>query len=264
MDSVAEFRRWSAEVKQKLDQALSSEHGGVHVDLSLDREVITALLDVVPPGVDEIFATFRILDLLSAPRQLLVIDMAPTGHALELLRMPARMLQWSRLLLKSLAPHRTLHLAQDVAVEVAAVGQRVRELLRMLREGSRSRVWTVMLAEPMPDRETGRLLVQLQDVGIPPAPLFVNRVIFPADAGQCARCRRASAWQMATLAQLGRRIRGREIYLVRDYGHEIAGARGLREITSELWRLVQRPKSRHATRARESAGARRRRGGAQN
>jgi arsenite-transporting ATPase len=264
LDSVAEFRRWSAEIKQKLDQALSSEHGGLHVDLSLDREVITALLDVVPPGVDEIFAIFRILDLLAAPRQLLVIDMAPTAHALEVLRMPARMLQWSRLLLKSLAPHRTLPLAQDVAVEVAAVGQRVRELLRMLRDGSRSRVWTVMLAEPMPDRETGRLLEQLQDLGIPPAPLFVNRVIFPGDAGQCARCWRASAWQMATLAQLGRRIRGREIYLVRDYGHEIAGAGGLREITSELWRLVQRREARRAASARKRGGARRRRGSAQN
>lgn len=263
MDSVREFHRWSAEMKHKLDEALSSEHGGMHLDLSLDREVIARLLDVVPPGVDEIFAIFRILDLLAGRRQLLVIDMAPTGHALELLRMPARMLQWSRLLLKSLAPHRTLPLAQDAAVEVAAVGQRVRELVRMLQDQTRSRVWTVMLAELMPDRETVRLLEQLQEIGVSSASLFVNRVIFPEDAGQCVRCRRASAWQMATLARLGRRIREREIYLIRNYDHEIAGAGGLREITSELWRLVQKPGRQHAAGARKRGRARRHKGNAQ-
>ncbi len=32
-----------------------------------------------------------------------IVDLAPTGHALELLRMPDRMLLWSRLLLRALA-----------------------------------------------------------------------------------------------------------------------------------------------------------------
>src|SRR6202008_1796190 len=119
-----------------------------------------ALLDIVPPGVDDVFAVFRILDMLSG-RGLLLIDMAPTGHALELLRTPERIAQWSRLLLKTLAPHRTLPFAQEAAAEIAGIGQRVRHLVAMLRDVRRSQVWPVMLAEPLPDRETGRLLRQL-------------------------------------------------------------------------------------------------------
>ena len=232
---MREFRAWSVKLKERLDRAFSTEVRGVHVDLSFDRQVMGALLDIVPPGVDEIFAIFRIQDMLSE-RHTLLIDMAPTGHALELLRMPAHLAQWSRLLLKSLAPHRTLPFAQDAAVEIAAVGQRVRSLVALLRDGRRARVWPVMLAETLPDRETGRLLRHLDRMGIHTAPVFVNRVIFEEDARDCVRCRRAHAAQMKTLASLRRRWP--QLYVVRDFEREIAGAGALKAFTHELWRVA--------------------------
>jgi arsenite-transporting ATPase len=238
LDSVAEFTRWSEGVKRKLEGALMSDVRGLHVDFSFDRQVITALLDVVPPGVDEIFAIFRILDLLSVHKGKLVIDMAPTGHALELLRMPQRMQLWTRLLLKSLAAHRTLPLAQDVAVEIAGVGQRFRVLEQKLEDPRQSRLWPVMLAETLPDRETGRLLQQIDDIGLHAAPVIVNRVIFSEDTGTCQRCRRAHAWQMATLGMLRRRMRSQKIFVVRDFGREIYGKRALKQFTTQLWQLA--------------------------
>ena len=130
-----------------------------------------------------------ILDLLEASGKkrasIVIIDMAPTGHALELLRMPDRLLLWSRLLLKALAQHRSLPLAQDAAVEIASMGQRVRELSRMLRESSQTLLIPVMLAEPLPDRETGRLLAALKDLGAATSPVFVNRILFERDIKGC-------------------------------------------------------------------------------
>jgi arsenite-transporting ATPase len=210
---------------------------GVHLDLSFDRQIFLALLDVVPPGVDEIFAVFRIMDL-TRERGAVVIDMAPTGHALELLAMPDRLLLWSRLLLKSLAAHRTLPLAQDAAVEIATVAQRVRELSAMLKDPARSQVWPVMLAEPLPDRETGRLLHALGELQASSPSLFVNRMILREDVGRCARCRRARAWQMRTLEHLRKTNRDGQIYVARNFPHEIAGARALASFTGQLWRLT--------------------------
>jgi len=71
--------------------------------------------------------------------------MAPTGHALELLACPSAFCTGRGCYLKSLAAHRTLPLARDVAVEIATVSQRVRELATMLRDRKRSQVWPVML-----------------------------------------------------------------------------------------------------------------------
>lgn len=235
MDSAAEFAAWVRGVKDKIDQALSLEQSGVHVELSFERRLFTALLDIVPPGVDEVFAVFRILDLLAAGAQTVIIDMAPTGHALELLRLPERMQLWSRLLLKTLAAHRTLALAQDVAVEIAAFGQRVRQLASLLQDSQRARVWTVMLAEPLPDRETERLRQQLAGLGMGGGPLLVNRVLFAGDMGSCRRCRQTRQWQLATLARLRRRGGFANIYVLKNFGEEIAGKQGLCSLTAELW-----------------------------
>lgn len=55
IDSLAEFVEWSAAIKQRINQALTGgREGGVQVDLSFERRLLTALLDVVPPGVDDL------------------------------------------------------------------------------------------------------------------------------------------------------------------------------------------------------------------
>jgi arsenite-transporting ATPase len=240
MDAVFEFRRWAARIKKQLSAGTSMESGGLHVDLTFEKEVFAALMEVVPPGVDEVFAIFRILDLLEAKPGHVFIDMAPTGHALELLRMPERILLWSRLLLKSLAAHRTLALAQDVAVELAGLGQRVRKLLEIMRDPRQSRAWAVMLPEPVPDRQTQRLLAAMKELGIAVDSLLVNRVLLDAKTS-CKHCRRAQQWQQSTLRTLQQKYGGNRLYLVRDFPEEIAGAAKLKRFTDEIWQL-QSPK----------------------
>ena len=236
LNAVAEFRGWAARVKGKIDTAFSATTGsGVHVDLSFERRIFSALLEIVPPGVDELFAVFRILDLLDSAdrRARVVVDMAPTGHALELLRMPKRMLIWSRLLLKMLAAHRSLPLAQDAAVEIASISQRVRQLAAMLKDRKQSQLTVVMLPEPLPDRETGRLLRELKAMSTPPPSIFVNRVLFDPPAS-CKRCQLARRWQLFTIARLRLKT---PLYLVRDFRKELAGRSGLQSLTRELWHL---------------------------
>ena len=238
VDSVVEFRRWSEEMRAKIDSALSSEQRGVHIDFSFDRHMFSALLDIVPPGVDELFAVFKILDLLEADSTQgarVLIDMAPTGHALELLRMPERMLLWSRLLLRAMAAHRQLPLAQEVAVEIARISQRVRSLAAMLKDGKRSRLFPVMLPEPLPDRQTERLLAEIKKLGAHTGPLFVNRVLFAEEAKRCPRCQVARRWQMATLQHLANKKR--PFFVVRNFAREIAGAAALQSFTRQLWQL---------------------------
>ena len=68
VDAMADFQRWTSELRARLNDAMTGEQSGIHLDVSLDRKFLLALLDVVPPGVDEIFAIFRILDLLPTRR----------------------------------------------------------------------------------------------------------------------------------------------------------------------------------------------------
>jgi arsenite/tail-anchored protein-transporting ATPase len=237
MDSVAIFRRWASDIKDLIDQATSFNQSGIQVDFWFERQLFAQLLESVPPGVDEVLAIFRIFDLLGGESKRVVVDMAPTGHALDLLRTPERILSWTRLLLKTLAAHRTLALARDAGVKVAELAHRVRELLSLLKNSKLTRIHTVMLAEYLPDRETERLMKGLAGLELASKCIFVNRVLFREDIGNCRRCTHARQWQLATLAELRRKYRGADVYVVRNFPNEIAGKNGLRGFTGELWRV---------------------------
>jgi len=184
-----------------------------------------------------VLAIFRIVDLRASTAGKIIIDMAPTGHALELLRMPERIVTWSRLLLKSLAAHRKLALARNAAVRIAELELRARELLKAFKNSGEVCTFAVMLPEPLPDRETERLLTELDHLGLKPQALFVNRTIL-ADHATCARCVIAAKWQATVLAKLRRCHPAKDIFVIRNFPDEIAGANGLRAITTELWRLT--------------------------
>lgn len=238
LDSVGIFRDWVSTIKQSIDRAMTSDRSSVHVDFSFERRLFATLLDSVPPGLDEILAVVRIFDLLRDHSKRVVIDMAPTGHALDLLRTPERILVWTRVLLKTLSAHRTLDLVRDAGVKVAELGKNIRDLLALLKNSKQTSIYSVMLAEPLPDRETDRLMKELRNLKMPAGHVFVNRLLLPKDIRGCQRCARASSWQMATLAKLLRTHAGLPVYLVRNFPWEIAGKNRLRSLTGELWRVV--------------------------
>ena len=249
-DAVAQFESWTDALRARLKEAMTASDRGVHIDVSLDRKFLLALLDVVPPGIDEIFAIFRILDLLQSGSpgspsgglwahrtdSRVVIDMAPTGHALEVLETPERLLAWSRLLLKTLAHHRGLAMARDAAVEIATVSQNVRELANILRDARRSTVFAVTLPEPLPNYETRRLLRALRSLRAPVRAIFVNRVL-PPQTGSCTRCRLQQDWQAFSLSQIRREVGSLQLFVANEFESPIAGERALKRFTQQLHRL---------------------------
>jgi arsenite-transporting ATPase len=247
-------------LRDEIESVTSLHRSGVQVDLSYERQLFSELLEIVPPGLDEVLAIFRIIELSRQDRRA-IIDMAPTGHALELLRTPERILVWSRLLLKSLASHRKLALAREAAVKVAELELRARELSRALKNADTG-CYVVMLPEPLPDRETERLLRELRELRIKPAAIFVNRVFsldaqglrhgrvspvevraFP-DSGKtrkqresCARCHNAAGWQWQVLSGLKKKLGVGSVYVIPAFARGPAGKRGLLQVTRNLWQL---------------------------
>jgi arsenite/tail-anchored protein-transporting ATPase len=262
LDSVALYKSWVAELRDAIDSATSVRRSGLQVDLSYERRLFSELLEMVPPGLDEVLAIFRIIELSQQESRRVIIDMAPTGHALELLRTPERILTWSRLLLKSLASHRKLALAREAAVKIAELEVRARELSRALNSADVD-CYVVMLPEPLPDRESERLLRELRELRIKPAATFVNRVLLrdgPVEdlrqarvsrsgaAGlsakrggkkrePCAYCQDAAEWQALVLSGLKKKLAVDSVYVISAFPQGPAGKRGLLHITRNLWQL---------------------------
>jgi arsenite/tail-anchored protein-transporting ATPase len=236
LDSVALYKTWVSQMRDDIEAATSSRQSGVRVDLSYERQLFSQLLEIVPPGLDEVLAIFRIMELSRRNLGKVIIDMAPTGHALELLRTPERILVWSRLLLKSLASHRKLALAREAAVKIAELEMNARELSQALKSTD-VEVFAVMLPEPLPDRETGRLLQELRALRISAGSVFVNRVLETRRSVPCSRCRSAAAWQAKMLSGLKKRLRVKAVYAVPEFEHGPSGKRALLQLTRNLWQI---------------------------
>jgi anion-transporting ArsA/GET3 family ATPase len=138
--------------------------------------------------------------------------------------------------LKTLAAHRTLALAQDAAVEIATVGQRVRQLIATMQDRRQSCAVAVMLPEPLPDRQTQRLLEQLEALKIHVSAVMVNRVLL--DDERCGRCANAQRWQRKVLDRLRRSRPKLPVYLLAEQPHEVAGKQALEKFTQKLWRMA--------------------------
>ena len=88
-----------------IDEIFERLGGGRSFDAAHDRSVLHGLIDLAPPGLDELAAIIEIADALAGenPRwDLAVIDTAPTGHALRLLELPSLLHDWTKALMSIL------------------------------------------------------------------------------------------------------------------------------------------------------------------
>jgi arsenite-transporting ATPase len=163
------------------------------------------LLDLTPPGLDELIALSSLLDAVAegdgaGAFDLVVVDTAPTGHALRLLEMPELALGWDHYLLSVLLKYRQAVGLGDLAAELVALSRRLKRLQALLRDPGRARFVAVARPGELPGRETVRLLRALGKLAIDVPAVIVNAV----SAAGCARCGSSPAELAALRKRLGR------------------------------------------------------------
>src|SRR5207248_1333641 len=102
-------RAFSAErerYRRSVDDLFDALRGGSRFDATFDRAVVQDLIDLAPPGIDELFALLAVTKALQGTFDVVVVDTAPTGHALRLLELPGKALGWIHALLEILLKYR--------------------------------------------------------------------------------------------------------------------------------------------------------------
>ncbi len=91
VDAEAEFEKLRSLYAADIAQLFSSLAGDISIDLAIDHQVIESVLDLSPPGLDEVMALTRALELLDAGQyDTLTLDAPPTGHLVLATRSNAR------------------------------------------------------------------------------------------------------------------------------------------------------------------------------
>lgn len=195
LDAQAAFAAERRRYRDAIDDVFRALVRSPRLDATYDRVVMQDLVDLAPPGIDEVFAMVTLTDEIDAGRwESIVVDTAPTGHTLRLLAMPEAARAWVHALLAILLEYRKVLGLGEVASDLLAFAKRLRAFEAALHDPARTSFVAVTRAEELARLETMRLLSSLARSRVA-APLVV------------VNCVHGSAQERASLARLRRALR---------------------------------------------------------
>ncbi len=223
--------RWFEELKQRYrswtDELFDSLAGGSRMEIKFDREAMRELVELTPPGIDEIAALGTISDLLDEERyHTIILDTAPTGHLIRFLELPQVALSWIRTFMKLLLKYKDVLRANQVAEELVALSKSIKKVLALLTDAERCEFVGVAIPEHMSLEETSDLAKSLEKLKVPLSKLLINGV---APAQACKFCRARRKFQDQVIAEFQKKFRRRsvEMFLAPQQPHEIRGSQEL-------------------------------------
>ena len=212
------------------------------VDVKFDREVMRELMSLSPPGLDELMALIKVMEL-SDEYDRFVLDTAPTGHLLRFLEMPDLAREWLKTLLRILLKYRVVAGLDEAAHRLVELSRDIRHLKQMLTDPAKTEFVAVTIPEAMGLAETARLLDGLDKLGMPCRCLVVNMVVPETSCSFCQTVRQGQERYLAHARQLN--PGAGPVVEVPLFPHPIRGTRGLRDLAD----VVYAPERAHLARA---------------
>ena len=129
------------------------------VDPVFDRAVLERLLDLAPPGIDEIMALARAARVAArGPWEQVVVDTAPTGHFLRLLGLPEVLAGWIKWAFGVLLDHRDVLRLPRLSAELVTRSRELKAFRARLADPEQSSLLVVRRPTAVTRAETDALL----------------------------------------------------------------------------------------------------------
>lgn len=227
--------KWFEELKQRYrswtDDLFISLSGRSGMEIQFDREAMRELVELTPPGIDEIAALGTISELLDTHRyDSIVLDTAPTGHLIRFLELPEVALSWIRTFMKLILKYQNVVRASEVAEELVALSKSIKRVLALLTDQDQCEFVAVAIPERMSLEETIDLAKSLDKLKVPLRKLLINGIVSEDAAKQCRFCKARRKGQLEVADEFCKRFRRRsiEIVVAPQQPHEIVGASALK------------------------------------
>ncbi len=189
IDSRAEFEKLKARYANDLEHFLESVARGF--DLTFDRVVLERMLDLAPPGLDEVMALTRILDFMAHDSyDLFILDCAATGHMVRLLEMPDLINQWLKVFFNLFLKYEHILQMPGFVDELLAISRNLKKLRDLLQNPTAAALYPVSIPTRMALEETKDLVAACARLGIAVPLMFLNLLTPPCDCRLCVGLRR--------------------------------------------------------------------------
>ena len=189
IDAQAEFAKLKARYAEDLECFLESVSRAF--DLTFDRVVLEKMMDMAPPGLDEIMALTRIMEFLVRDSyDLFVLDCAPTGHLIRLLELPELINEWLKAFFNLFLKYERILRLPGFAEELVGISRNLKKLRKLLRDPDASVLYAVSIPTRMALEETKDLVAACDRMGIAVPLMFLNLMTPPGDCRLCSSLRR--------------------------------------------------------------------------
>jgi len=226
--------QWFEELKHRYrswtDDLFTSLSGRSGMEIQFDREAMRELVELTPPGIDEIAALGTISELLDDDRyDSIILDTAPTGHLIRFLELPEVALSWIRTFMKLLLKYQNVVRAKEVAEELVALSKSIRGVLALLTDQNLCEFVGVAIPERMSLEETLDLAKSLDQLKVPLRRLLINGIVPEDAAKQCRFCKARRKGQIEVAKEFKDKFRRRsvELFVAPQQPNEITGKRAL-------------------------------------
>jgi arsenite-transporting ATPase len=200
IDTREKWRRFRDTLGEEIDRAIGAiTPGGMTV--AYDAEAMKKLVEIAPPGADELFAITRLADLIADDAQSgIIVDTAPTGHFLRLIDLPKTAGEWVREFMRILLRYRELIPAGSLAEELIRASKALHALEETMQSDD-TRVIVVTRPERIVIAESQRLIGEIEKRGLRIGGIIANYVTPEND---CACDQSLRGFEQDALAALDR------------------------------------------------------------
>ncbi|MBA2304283.1 MAG: ArsA family ATPase [Acidobacteria bacterium] len=224
---------------ETIDRMFDRLAGDGSFDVAHDRSVMRGLIELAPPGLDELTAVLEITDAMSgdAPQwDLVVMDTAPTGHALRLLEMPSLIQAWVRALMAILLKYQAVARVGAFAEILLKLSRGIGRLRDLLARPEETIFIAVTRAAALPRLETVRLVRRLAQLQIHVPAIVINAV----GHGDCRRCARIGAGERREIAAISKALaaEGRRMVVTGAQLPPPSGSTSLKRWGKDAWRAA--------------------------
>ena len=189
IDAKAEFEKLKTLYAQDLERLLEAPSSGF--DVVFDSVVLERMMDIAPPGLDEVMALTRILDFVARDSyDLFVLDCASTGHLIRLLELPDLINQWLKAFFNLFLKYQRVLRLPGFTERLVGISRNLKKLRELLQNPAASVLCAVSIPTQMALEETKDLVAACHRMGIAVPLVFLNLMTPPCDCRLCSSLRR--------------------------------------------------------------------------
>ncbi len=226
LDAEARFEALQSQYRREIASLFEQISDGAF-DLTYDRPVVERLMEMAPPGIDEVMGLVAAMEWAGERAfDVIVFDTAPTGHFLRLLEMPDLFDDWLKMFFRIKLEHKRYLKLPELSEKLVTLSKQLKQLrVLMANEATANMVGIVTPSTPaLEECQTLTSRANATDLAVPA--LIVNRM---TPRVTCTHCEPRRERQLARLDEATNQWNATNIARV----HRGAAPRG-REMLSQL------------------------------